>query len=120
MKTLQILCALSFPLAMGTAFAQSTGDSVRGTTPPGMSQSGSSPSEGAITGGQPIVPGESAGVPNKDIGNGTTRERIERCYDLTGSLREECLRKERSAGGGATVPSEGEKMRVPQTIETPK
>src|SRR5262249_58248885 len=45
------------------AFAQTTGDPSRGNTPPGMSQDGSGPADGAIKGGS-IRPGESAGQPN--------------------------------------------------------
>lgn len=114
--------ALAALLAVSASisYAQTAGDGVRGTTPPGTSQSGSAPSEGAITGGQPIAPGESGGVPNKDIGNGTAQERLERCYDLTGSLREECLRKERSAAGGSSAPDDKATIRLPRTIETPK
>ena len=74
----------------------------RGNTPPGMSQDGSKPADGAIKGGSAggtsIMPGEQGGLPNKDI---------QRCNDLNGSLREECLKKERDsgAGAGATMPS---------------
>ncbi len=115
MRTLAFAALLAVSTSL--AYAQATGEAPRGTTPPGTSQSGSAPADGAITGGKPIVPGESAGVPDKDIGNGTASERLEHCYDLTGSLREECLRKERSAAGGSSAPGDDVKIRVPRTIE---
>jgi hypothetical protein len=64
----------------------------RGSTPPGTSQDGSRPADGAIKGGA-IVPGERAGVPGKA-----------KCEELAGSLREDCLKQEqeREAGTGAT------------------
>jgi hypothetical protein len=69
------------------AFAQTTGEPARGNTPPGMSQDGSGPADGAIKGGS-IRPGE---------------ERLQRCEQLHGKLREECLAGERGAAGGATI-----------------
>ena len=81
----------------GTAGAQ-TGEQ-RGSTPPGTSQDGSRPADGAIKGGS-IVPGESGGMPTR---------KTERCYDLAGTLREDCLKQGREAAGGETklpLPSE--------------
>jgi len=95
------------------AFAQ-TGDATRGNTPPGMSQDGSRPMDGAVKGGS-IVPGEKAGVPNKDSQTGAT-ERLSRCSELSGSLREDCLAKERSAAGGSSAPRPRNKE-VPVTDE---
>jgi len=76
------------------ASAQTTGEPQRGNTPPGMSRDGAKPADGAIT----IMPGEQGGLPNKDI---------QRCKDLTGVAREDCLKKEpdSSAGAGGTMPS---------------
>ena len=62
----------------------------RGSLPPGTSQDGSRPADGAIKGGA-ILPGETAGVPGK-----------QKCEQLTGSLREDCLKQEREAGTGST------------------
>jgi hypothetical protein len=98
MRTLLPILALS--LFVSFAHAQ------RGNTPPGMSQDGAKPADGAIKGGSAagstIMPGESGGLPNKDI---------QRCKELSGSLREDCLKKERdsSAGAGATMPSTPDK-----------
>jgi hypothetical protein len=111
MPPLQILLAFSLTLLVGTAFAQTAGDAARGSTPPGMSQDGSRPADGAITGGSPIVPGEKAGVPDKDA-SVPADERLKRCYEMTGSLREECLRKERSAAGGS-APADTDRIEVP-------
>ena len=88
-------------LALFPAFALAqTGDATRGNTPPGMSQDGSRPMDGAVKGGS-IVPGESAGVPDKQI---PANERIKRCEELHGTLREDCLARERSAAGGSSAP----------------
>lgn len=62
----------------------------RGSIPPGTSQDGSRPADGAIKGGA-ILPGESAGVPGKA-----------KCEQLSGTLREDCLKQEREAGTGST------------------
>ena len=97
MRTLLPILALS--LFVSFAHAQ------RGNTPPGMSQDGAKPADGAIKGGSAagstIMPGERGGLPNKDI---------QRCNELTGSLREDCLKKEdRGAGTGSTMPSTPDK-----------
>lgn len=82
-------------------------DATRGNTPPGMSQDGSGPMDGAVKGGS-IVPGESAGVPNKDSRTSST-ERLKRCGELDGTLREDCLARERSAAGATRLPAEDKK-----------
>ena len=61
-----------------------------GRSPPGTSQDGSRPADGAIKGGS-ILPGETSGVPGK-----------KKCEELTGTLREDCLKQEREAGTGST------------------
>ena len=96
---------LAFSLC-GTALAQTTGDGARGSTPPGMSHDGARPADGAIKGGS-IVPGEQGGMPGKKDPTGTTTsERLERCDEMTGVLRTDCLKKERSAAGGSSAPGE--------------
>jgi hypothetical protein len=87
MKIPLLIAALVFA---GSAVAQ-TGEQ-RGSTPPGTSQDGSRPADGAIKGGT-IAPGESGGIPTR---------KTERCYDLSGTLREDCLKQEREAAGGET------------------
>lgn len=104
MRKLLPLVALS--LFVSFAHAQ------RANTPPGMSQDGARPADGAIQGGAPggasILPGEKGGLPNKE------EAKQQRCYELTGSLREECLKKEEpSAATGGTMPS---MPREPQDI----
>ena len=96
--TLSLCCAVAFAQTP----APKAGDGVRGSTPPGMSQDGARPADGALKGGSPILPGESAGIPNKD--DPVTKDtRIQRCDELSGSLREQCLEKDRDAATGATT-----------------
>jgi hypothetical protein len=83
------LAAVLLALA-GAALAQ-TGE--RGSIPPGESRDGAAPADGAIKGGA-ILPGESAGIPEKTE---------KRCEELTGSLREDCLERERAAAAGGTI-----------------
>ena len=77
------------------AFAQS--DAPRGSTPPGVSQDGARPAEGAIQGGS-IAPGETGGMPRKAPGASSPAaagaSRLQRCYQLEGTLREQCLADE--------------------------
>jgi hypothetical protein len=86
------------------AFAQTTGEPARGNTPPGMSQDGSRPADGAIKGGS-IRPGESGGQPNTGGTAPSTDERLQRCQQLDGKLREDCLKDAQSPASGASVPS---------------
>lgn len=62
---------------------------------------GAKPSDGAIKGGS-IVPGEASGMPD---GRGTpapSARGVERCNELSGTLREQCLDQEHKAPAGAT------------------
>lgn len=87
---------LALFLFAGLAAAQSDGE--RGSTPPGLSQDGSRPAEGAIKGGS-IAPGESGGMPDKagSAAAGGSTSDLARCYQLEGTLREQCLAHEREA-----------------------
>jgi hypothetical protein len=83
--------AASLAIAPG-ALAQ---DGTRGSVPPGESRDGAKPSDGALKGGT-ILPGESSGIPD--------RAKMERrCDELSGTLREDCLKQEREAASGATA-----------------
>lgn len=94
------LLMLSFMCAL--AFAQTTGEPARGTTPPGMSQDGSRPADGAIKGGTSIAPGETAGTPSRTPGE--SAEARKRCDEMTGSLRDECLDKSGRGAAGGSAP----------------
>ena len=109
MKKIAIAIFLVSPLM---AFAQNpAGDGVRGSTPPGTSRDGGAPSDGAIKGGT-ILPGENAGMPNK-----APTERAEnRCNDLSGTLREQCLKQEQnSSTGGRSAPGPAEAVSPRET-----
>lgn len=117
MRILQAAFILSFSLASAAALAQMTGDTgTRGNTPPGMSTDGSRPADGAIKGGS-IVPGESAGVPNTGGTAPNSEERLKRCEQLTGKLRDDCVQKERSAAGGSSAPRRSPLPSAPGTLD---
>jgi hypothetical protein len=90
-RILALFLLLSAPLA---AFAQAE---PRGTVPPGTASDGSRPSEGAIKGGT-ILPGERGGMPDQAP---TPERRVARCNELSGTLRDDCLRREEEASVGA-------------------
>lgn len=94
MNVLRSVLAASLIGLTSNSISQST--EPRGSIPPGTSQAGSRPADGAIKGGA-ILPGETGGVPEK---------MNSRCYELEGSLREDCLKAERdaAAGGGTAGP----------------
>ena len=97
-KTLRALVALAMLGVAGVASAQSTRDA--GTA---RGADGSRPGDGAITGGS-ILPGETGGVPGMGRSDNSP-ERLKRCNELTGTLREQCLAQERSSStGGASIP----------------
>ena len=102
--------ALSLVLFSGLAAAQGAG---RGAIPPGTSQDGSGAADGAIKGGS-IQPGERSGVPERDA----------RCKQLSGTLREQCLKDAESAGTGTTAPGTLPKpdpsVRDPRTAPPPQ
>lgn len=95
---MRIAVLVPFLFFPALAAAQANGDADRGSTPPGLSQDGARPAEGAIKGGA-IAPGESGGMPKKGPvapradtpGAGGTASGVQRCYQLEGTLREQCL-----------------------------
>jgi hypothetical protein len=98
MKTKLILAALAAAILCFPAVveAQSTGgDST--ATPPASGR----PSDGAIQGGA-ILPGETGGMPSGRGPVPPSDSAIQRCHDLVGTLREECLLKQRGASSGPT------------------
>ena len=104
MRTLQPAFTVALCLFAAAALAQSTGDTgTRGNTPPGMSQDGAAPADGAIKGGS-IRPGEASGMPNTGGTAPNSEERLKRCEQLTGKLREDCLHDERGAAGASGAP----------------
>ena len=107
MKTL----VLALLFASATAFAQE-----RGSIPPGQSQDGSRPQDGAIVGGN-ILPGEKSGMPENKP---TLEEREKRCMELNGALRDECLMNEKGASSGGTVAPESQSGAPPLTAPPPQ
>ena len=84
-------------LAAASATAQSDAEKARrGSVPPGTSQDRSGPSEGAIKGGSI--------EPTPDAGKALQRKELERCKQLTGTLREQCLRDAGAQAGGVRSP----------------
>jgi hypothetical protein len=102
----RLLCTAAALALSASALAQAPrGDDVRGSAPPGTLGS-DNPSDGAIRGGS-ILPGEMGGRPDAGRGATTPRERVERCAELTGTLREQCLADEQKASSGSPRPSPG-------------
>jgi len=62
---------------------------------------GTKPSDGAIRGGS-VLPGETAGTPDERPAPSAKPRGMERCNELSGTLREQCLEQERKASAGAT------------------
>jgi len=92
-----LLTILSLAIA-STVCAQSD---ERGSAPLGQSRDGAGPADGALKGGT-ILPGESSGIPD---GKDSAKMKL-RCDELSGTLREDCLKQEREA-------------RLPSDIRTP-
>ena len=103
MTTLKLLVA-ALSLFACAAYAQ---NGERASTPPGMSQDGAKPADGALKGGS-ILPGEQSGVPDE-------RKMRSRCEELSGTLREDCLKQQRDAGTGGTVKPLEERVSEPRT-----
>ena len=105
MKLFRIVLIIAAWALAGPVLPQ-TGE--RGSLPPGTSQDGSRPADGAIKGGS-ILPGERSGVPAKA-----------KCAELTGSLREDCLKQEREAGVGGSATESGTRDTPPSPpVTTP-
>jgi len=106
MKLFRIVLIMVMWALAGPVLPQ-TGE--RASTPPGASQDGSRPADGAIKGGS-IQPGETGGLPD---------ERVRRCKELSGTLREDCLKKEQDASTGAGAPDKGGARTVPEPDAPP-
>jgi len=97
--------------------ASADDDSGRGSPAPGTAQDGSRPSDGAIKGGA-MLPGESGGIPNP---SGAPADPVSRaCADLTGTLRAECLARQRNAARGGSKPPEVVNPRADPTAPPPQ
>ena len=86
---MRYVLTMLFLAAASTVGAQSD---ERGSPPPGQSRDGAGPSHGALKGGT-ILPGESSGMPD---GRDSAKMKL-RCDELSGTLREDCLKQEREA-----------------------
>ena len=107
MTSLRKTIALLFVAVAGMSQAQDPGKpEQRGSMPPGTSQDGSRPSDGAIQGGS-IAPGKTDGVPDALLPR-TREQQVDRCKELKGALAEQCLRDlDASAGSSAGAPRTG-------------
>jgi hypothetical protein len=109
------LCRLAATVAVmclaAPGFAQMSTDNPGSTsTGRGTAADGSRPQDGALKGGS-IVPGETSGMPDRATS---------RCSDLTGTLREQCLARERdAAGAGPTRLPEVDAAKSPPAREAP-
>ena len=114
MKPLRIAAAIAALALAGGVFAQApTADGSSRDSP-----DGSRPGDGAIKGGS-IVPGESGGLP-QTAPSTDPAERDKRCSELSGTLRDDCLLKERSANTGANrAPDSGGAKTAPSPDAPP-
>ena len=95
MRTSRLLIAMAALAFASEAWAE---EGQRGSIPPGSSRDGSAPGDGALKGGT-ILPGATGEMPDARA----EREKIEqRCKELAGTLREDCLRQGRGAAAGAS------------------
>ena len=62
---------------------------------------GAKPSDGAIKGGS-VLPGETSGTPDARPRPAPSARGAERCNELSGTLRDQCLEQERKSSTGAT------------------
>jgi hypothetical protein len=109
-----------FPVIVALLVSASAVAQERGSIPPGQSQDGARPSDGAITGGS-ILPGEKSGVPDgaPEV-KPSPAEREKRCMQLSGVLREECLLNEKGASSGGTVAPDAQTGAPPRTAPPPQ
>jgi hypothetical protein len=99
MDTFRVLLTIFAIAFMNPIFAQS---GERGSVPPGQSRDGAAPSDGALKGGS-ILPGESSGVPETSADRAKAQMR---CEQLSGTLREDCLKQEGDAAAGGSKAAE--------------
>jgi hypothetical protein len=109
MKTFLTLIAIAL---CTPAFAQTPGVGDTRPSVPGA-RDGSAPADGAIKGGSMDKSGPAIDA-NKPASEPDSA--IARCHDLSGSLRDDCLRqeRERNAGAGATRATEPATAPPPQ------
>ena len=98
-ETDEIISNRSHHCCVGARRACSPQTGERGSLPPGTSQDGGRPRT-APSRASSILPGERSGVPAKA-----------KCEELSGSLREDCLKQEREAGVGGTATESGARER---------
>ena len=110
MKTYRAAAAFLLLGLAGAVFAQSSDNTGVPSTDRGAARDGSRPADGAIKGGS-ILPGESAGMPSDKAQN--------RCNDLTGTLKEQCLKQEQGVSSGGTRLPESEAGNPAPTREAP-
>lgn len=106
MNPLGTAAAVLFIAFAGAVLAQAP-DSAAGKG----ARDGSRPADGAITGGS-ILPGETGGMPSSDRAK-------QRCNELSGTLREQCLLQEQGASTGGTRTPAPEVVKPPSPREAP-
>jgi hypothetical protein len=104
------LAAIALVLGFAGAVGAQSPDNSSMPSERGAARDGSRPSEGAIKGGS-ILPGENAGIPSDKAQN--------RCNDLSGTLREQCLAQEQGASTGGTRVPDIDVAKPPPPREAP-
>jgi hypothetical protein len=109
-KMSAIRIAIAALFLSGAALAQTPGMGETRPTVPGA-RDGSGPAHGAI---KSDAVNEREPVVEPGRREADSDRAITRCNELSGSLRDDCLRQERNAGAGGTRPSEPATAPPPQ------
>ena len=110
MKTYRAAAAFVLLGLAGGVFAQTSDNTGVHSADRGAARDGSRPADGAIKGGS-ILPGESGGMPTDKAQN--------RCNDLSGTLKEQCLKQEQGVSSGGTRVPDSEVGNPAPTREAP-
>lgn len=123
MNALRLITSMMVLAVASLAFPQAPGLADADILKVPAARDDSAPGEGAITGG--AIPRSSESPPETGAGSNADAERaIKRCYELSGTLRDQCLLQEKGASAGGTSATDsnpaGPTVRDPRTDPPPQ